>query len=353
MKKYNIGIVGLGKMGSMYIDELLKNPRWNIKSACDINKENLEKVKKIIPGVEIFQSPENIFNDPLIDVVGIFTYADGRYDLIKKALNAGKHILAEKPLAVDTMKEKELLDIIEKSKKIVAVNLFNRNAWYHKEMQAFIASGEIGELAIIRVSHQTQGKMPSESNVTEIEGAPFHCCGMHYVDVARWYAKSEYDRWNAQGVRLWNWHEPWWVEVHGSFKNGIVFSIVNGFVYAQMSDSKTSNCGIELIGTLGVVRMNHDFKEVNIEYFGVNKTLKKSGPYGNKKIDVMLDVFADSLDKGENMGFPTARDSVIASSISREMLESTLINNAAPVIGTKDDIKKIFAHKKIKGLYDL
>jgi myo-inositol 2-dehydrogenase/D-chiro-inositol 1-dehydrogenase len=82
-----------------------------------------------------------------------------------------------------------------------------RSAWYHHEILDFIARGQIGELAILRLSHQTPGLMPTEGHGPE--GPPFHDCGMHYVDVARWYAGSEYDRWHAQDIRMWAWPEPW------------------------------------------------------------------------------------------------------------------------------------------------
>ena len=156
----------------------------------------------------------------------------------------------------------------------MAVNLFNRNAWYHKEMQAFIAEGEIGELAIIRVSHMTPGHMPGEGH--EPEGPPFHDCGMHYVDVARWYAKSEFERWHAQGIRMWDHKEPWWVQAHGNFKNGVVFDITQGFVYGHLAQEKTHNCYVEAIGTRGVCRMRHDFKDATIECFGVNTHQQKN-----------------------------------------------------------------------------
>jgi predicted dehydrogenase len=94
---------------------------------------------------------------------------------------------------------RQLVREIEASDRFVAVNLFNRNAWYHKDIQRFIAEGQIGDLGVIRVCHMTPGHMPLEGH--DREGPPIHDCGMHYVDVARWYANSEYKTWHAQGVR--------------------------------------------------------------------------------------------------------------------------------------------------------
>jgi hypothetical protein len=48
------------------------------------------------------------------------------------------------------------------------------------------------------------------------------------VDVARWYAGSDYATYHAQGVRMWSYADPWWLQVHGTFQNGVVFDITQG-----------------------------------------------------------------------------------------------------------------------------
>jgi hypothetical protein len=96
------------------------------------------------------------------------------------------------------------------------------------------------------------------------EGPPFHDCGMHYIDLARWYAQSEIERWDAMGLRIWNWSEPWWGTAHGHFQNGVVFKVTVGFTYGQLAQRPVTHCALEAIGTLGVVRMQHDFNEVVI-----------------------------------------------------------------------------------------
>jgi myo-inositol 2-dehydrogenase/D-chiro-inositol 1-dehydrogenase len=225
----------------------------------------------------------------------------------------------------------------------VAVNLFNRNAWYHKEIQAFIAEGEIGDIGIVRVSHMTPGHMPGEGH--EYEGPCFHDCGMHYVDVARWYAKSEYKQWHAQGIRMWDYKDPWWVQVHGCFENGVVFDITQGFVYGHLAKEKTHNCYVDVIGTKGIARMRHDFKDATIELHGVNTTMRKTALFNDKKLDVLCDSMARSILAGKPVNLPTARDSAIASEVAWKMLNDA-IGNGAPVRGTKREMQQILQHRR-------
>ncbi len=341
--KLRAGILGYGRMGRGFVAAMQENPLWEIAAVYDIKPETRQLARHNIPNARIYDRPEPIFADRTIDAVGLFTLADARPQQISQALATRKHVLAEKPIAADVATEWRLVHEIEASDRFVAVNLFNRNAWYHKDIQRFIAEGEIGNLAVIRICHMTPGHMPLEGH--DPEGPPFHDCGMHYVDVARWYAQSEYKTWHAQGLRMWDYKDPWWVQVHGTFANGIVFDITQGFIYGHLAKQQPHNCYVDVIGTKGVARMYHDFSEATVELYGVNNTVCKSAAFNDKKLDVMVDVFARSILAGKNLGFPQARDSVIASEVSWAMLQDA-IANIPPVRGTPEEMQQILEQRR-------
>jgi len=330
-------------MGRGFAAAMQESGLWEIAAVYDISAPVRELARQQVPGVAIYDRPEPIFSDPAIDVVGLFTLADARPQQIRQALASRKHVLAEKPIAADVATEWELVRAIEASDRFVAVNLFNRNAWYHKNIRRFIAEGEIGELAVIRICHMTPGHMPLEGH--DPEGPPFHDCGMHYVDVARWYAGSEYKTWHAQGLRAWGYKDPWWVQAHGTFENGVVFDITQGFIYGHLAKEQPHNCYVDAIGTKGVARMRHDFSEATVELYGVHEMLRKTAAFNDKKLDLMVDVFARSVLTGENLGFPQARDSVIASEVSWAMLNDA-IANIPPVRGTPEEMQQILEHRR-------
>lgn len=337
-RRMRIGIIGFGRMGRKFFKELIRNPKWEITHICDTSSVSLTDAAAALPSAVITDNEDDIFSSPDVDVVGLFALADSRSSQIRKAISAGKHIIAEKPVAADITTEWELVHLIERSGLMATVNIFNRNAWYHKEIIDFIASGEIGQLAIIRICHMTPGFLPGEGH--EHEGPSFHDCGMHYVDVARWYAGSEYDRWHAQGVRMWAHKDPWWVQAHGTFKNGVVFDITQGFVYGHMAKDQTHNSYVDVIGTKGITRMSHDFRTARVELHGVTRTETVEKPFNDKKIDVLVNNFADSLIAGRNLGFPEVRDSVVASEYAWKMLEDA-VRNEPPVIGSGEELEQI------------
>jgi predicted dehydrogenase len=176
-KKLRAGILGYGRMGRAFVAAMQESELWEVAAIYDICAPVRELARQQVPGAAVHDTSDPIFNDPSIDALGLFTLADARPQQIRQALVSHKHVLAEKPLGADVATEWQLVRDIEASDRFVAVNLFNRNAWYHKDIRRFIAQGEIGELAVIRVCHMTPGHMPMEGH--DPEGPPFHDCGMH------------------------------------------------------------------------------------------------------------------------------------------------------------------------------
>ena len=343
-KKIKVGIIGFGRMGNKYLTQLLKNGRYDVTYICDVCEEARQYAAKQVPQATIVADEDIVFNDPNVQVVALCTLANLRKEQIEKAVKQGKHIISEKPIADTVEREWQGVDTTEKAHVLSTVNLYLRNSWYHEAMRRFIDEGELGELAIIRVCHMTPGLAPGEGH--EYEGPCFHDCGMHYVDIARWYARSEYATWHAQGMRMWSYKEPWWLQCHGTFENGIVFDITQGFVYGQLSKDQTHNSYVELIGTKGIVRMTHDFKTAVVELHGVTRTLRIERPFGGKNIDVLVDRFADSIENGHlDPRLPSMRDSAIASEYASHFLENAK-THALPAIGNLRTLEQIRERRK-------
>ena len=340
----NVGIIGFGRMGRFYLQEMQKSGRWNIAYICDINPKSRELAKKISPESKVIKNEQEIFDDKTVEVVGLFALADSRKEQIEKAISCGKHVISEKPIADTIEREWEAVRISENTPLFSTVNLYLRNSWYHKLIKEFIQKGEIGEMAILRICHLTPGLAPGEGH--EYEGPSFHDCGMHYVDIARWYADCDFKTWNAQAVRMWNYKDPWFLQCHGTFENGVVFDITQGHVYGQLSKVQTHNSYIDIIGTKGIVRMTHDFNTAVVELHGVTQTIREEKPFGGKNIDVLCDLFADSIASGvRHPNLPMLRESAIASEYAWKFLEDAKSKDL-PAIGEMKTLEEIWKRRK-------
>lgn len=326
-------------MGGFYLNEFLKSERWEVSAICELNEVAHDDIRRRAPMARIVTDEDEIFNDPGIDLVVLSALADSRPSQIRKAVAAGKHIIAEKPIGDTPANEWETVKVVENAPIIAAVNLYIRNSWYLKELDDCIRSGELGDLAILRICHMTPGLSPGEGH--EAEGPAFHDCGMHYVDVARWLAHSEYKTKHAQAVRMWEYKDPWWLQVHGTFENGVVFDITQGHNYGQLSKVQTHNSYMDVIGSKGIARMSHDFKTAVVEIHGVNRTERIERPYGGKNIDKLIDVMADSIEKGErDPRLPSMRDAAVASEFAWECLDDAWTHDM-PVAGTAEELEQI------------
>lgn len=345
MKTYRIGVIGFGNIGTQWVRAIreLGGGRWEVAYICETAAERRAAAAELAPEATVVGTPDAIYADPTVDVVGSFAIEDSRPEQVRQALAAGKHLIIEKPIAPDTAAANELLRAIRASDRLVAVNLFNRNAWYHHRARAFVDSGQIGRVGILRLCHMTAGRIPGWGHGPEVP--PLHTCGMHYLDIARWYARSEYDRWHAIGVRMWGEPRPWWGSVHGHFRNGVAFELTNGFVYGHQAKDPIVHSSFECIGTEGVVRFEHDFKTVRLQMHGTSETIDETGPYGGKKFDVMLDLMARSLDAGRDLGLPSPEDAVVAYDIAGRM-QADAERNSPPAIGTQDDLAALTASKR-------
>lgn len=344
MSKIKVGLIGFGRMGEFYLNEMKKSGKWEIAYICDISPATRTYAESIIPEAKVVSDWNIIFNDSQVQAVVLSALADTRKEFIRMAIESGKHIIAEKPIAACLKDEWETVSLQESSNVLATVNLYLRNSWYHNTIKDFVRSGEIGELAIIRVCHMTPGLAPGEGH--EYEGPAFHDCGMHYVDIARWYAESEYKTWHSQAIRMWDYKDPWWLQCHGTFENGVVFDITQGFVYGQLSKDQTHNSYIDIIGTKGIARMTHDFKTAAVDLRGTSVTERIEKPFGGKNIDTLCSKFAASIESGIiDPSLPTFRDSAKASEYAWMFLEDARKNDL-PSVGDLQTLEQIRERRK-------
>ena len=145
---------------------------------------------------------------------------------------------------------------------------------------------------------------------------------------------------------MWNYKEPWWLQCHGTFENGVVFDITQGHVYGQLAKDQTHNSYIDIIGTKGIARMTHDFKTAIVELHGVTQTHRLIQPYGGKNIDVLCKLFAESIETGSrSASLPTFRDAAKASEYAWRFLQDARKHDL-PAIGELETLRQIHERRR-------
>jgi myo-inositol 2-dehydrogenase/D-chiro-inositol 1-dehydrogenase len=82
-----------------------------------------------------------------------------------------------------------------------------------------------------------------------------------------------------------------------------------------------------------------------VELHGMHHTITKTEDFKDKKIDILVDVFAKSVLAGKNLGYPTVKDSVIASDMAWKMFDDA-VKNGAPCIGKPEEMDDIIVRRR-------
>jgi len=149
MEKVRFGIIGIGNQGTGYA---LKLAAGQIKNAtltaiCDIKESRREWAKKNLPAdVQIFASVEEMFASHAMDAVEIAVPHYDHPTIAIQALNAGYHVLVEKPAGVYTKAVKEMNEVANKSGKVFGLMFNQRTNPVYQKVKELVESGELGEI---------------------------------------------------------------------------------------------------------------------------------------------------------------------------------------------------------------
>lgn len=336
-----LAMVGLGSIGKAHLEDAAACPRWEVAYLCDLSEDALAAAGELAPQATKTTDFAQVLADDSIEAVSINTLSNVRPALVRQALAAGKHVLCEKPLAPTADEAAELVKDIRTYDRLVTTNLFNRNAPYLRQAYDFVQSGQIGRIGIIRLNHCTFGG-GVEGRIRDthkaVEGHVLHDCGMHYVDVIRWFGGAEYRDFDVKAVRFWESEFDVQFMVRGHLDNDILFDLHNGFCYTTLSKESANNSSQEFIGTHGVIHIRHDFRTVWLDMYGRSETVRTTMPYGGKKLDIMYREFAEALDVGDLGLLPRLEDAVAASRYAQAMVDQAL-GQPIPNVGTADEFK--------------
>jgi predicted dehydrogenase len=159
----NLAVVGCGYWGKNLVRNFYRTGA--LKTVCDSNADALKKIKASHPDVALELNFSEVLKDGGIEGVVIATPASSHYELIKKALDAGKHVLVEKPFTTSYKEAVELAGLAEKKKLVLMVGftfLYNPAV---RKVKEIIDSGELGEVYYIYSQRLNLGIVRKDVNV--------------------------------------------------------------------------------------------------------------------------------------------------------------------------------------------
>lgn len=159
-----IGLIGLGYWGPNYARVVNELPGAELVVVCDASNEALEFIQSRVPGARTTTASEEIFAADDLDAVIIATPTSTHYELALRALEGGKHVLCEKPLAATTFECDALIAAARNAGRVLFTGhtfLFNPAV---RRMRQLVEDGSLGRLLYAHTTRTGLGPIRQDVN---------------------------------------------------------------------------------------------------------------------------------------------------------------------------------------------
>jgi predicted dehydrogenase len=150
-----IGVIGLGHWGPNHIRNFYALPNVKVVAAVDLDGKRRQRVQQMYHDIELSETADSIWNRRDIDAVVVATPTATHYQLVKAALESGKHVLCEKPLAAQSRDAWDLVRLAQAANRVLMVGnvfLFNPGVEYTKGALDRKVVGEVYYLNAVRTN---------------------------------------------------------------------------------------------------------------------------------------------------------------------------------------------------------
>ncbi len=160
MKK--IGVVGFGFMGVTHALGIVRTDQLELKAIVTASPENLQNRLAQVPALEVdrdmlnhvnvYQTLEECLDKEPLDALDICSHTLHHYDLTKRALEQGKHVLLEKPFCLDLAQGAELIDLARQQNVVLMIAHSLRFVPAYQRLKEWTDRGEYGKLEFLYLS---------------------------------------------------------------------------------------------------------------------------------------------------------------------------------------------------------
>lgn len=187
MGKIKIAMVGVGSISECHIDAYKQLDNVELYAFCDINSERLEFMGKKHGITRLYTDEAEMLRElPEIDAVSVCTWNCAHAPCAIMALEAGKNVLCEKPMATNAHDAKLMLDAAKKSGKLLMIGFvrrFGKDCAITKDLMS-----ELGEVYYAKAQNLRRNGNPGGwfADKSRSGGGPLIDLGVHSIDLARY-----------------------------------------------------------------------------------------------------------------------------------------------------------------------
>lgn len=192
MKTLKVGIIGCGGIATQkHMPSLSLIKEVEMVAFCDIIVEKAEKAKEEFgtKDAKVYKDYKELLKDKSIDVIHVCTPNRSHSFITVDALEAGKHVMCEKPMAINTVEAKKMVDAAKRTGKKLTIGYQNRYRADSLYLKAETEKGTLGDIYFAKAHAIRRRAVPTWGvflNEYEQGGGPLIDIGTHALDLTLW-----------------------------------------------------------------------------------------------------------------------------------------------------------------------
>lgn len=304
MSKLKMAVIGTGGISNEHIRGYIKNPNTEVYAFCDINPERLKNMAEEygVPSERCFTDKDEMLKAlPEIDAVSVCTWNSAHAQCSIAALNAGKHVICEKPMAMNAHEAEEMLAAAKRNNKLLMIGFVRRHGNDCKVVKDYIDTGFFGDLYYAKATYLRRNGNPGGwfGDKSRSGGGPLIDLGVHVIDLVRYLFG------NPKPVSVYG------VTFQKLFNRP---NVIGGKAWESTTKGENDICDVEdlasalirfdngaVLSVEAAFSLNIKKDEGNIELFGT-----KAGA----KLDPQVEIFTELNDRMVNVSF--AQDTALS-----------------------------------------
>ncbi len=189
MERVRVGVIGCGSIGTWHIDRLQKAGA-EVVAICDIRQDRLEQVKAEFEVPKAYTDYEDLLARKDLEAVVVALPNYLHKPVTVAAFQAGKHVLCEKPTAMNTAEVEEMLSARDRAGKKLLIGLTQRFRDSSRVLKEHIAAGELGDVYYAKCGYLRRSGIPGMGSWftrrDQAGAGPIFDIGVHALDLAMW-----------------------------------------------------------------------------------------------------------------------------------------------------------------------
>jgi len=188
-KDLKVGIIGVGGIARTHMPGWEASEHAEVVAGCDIRPDVLQGWGEIHGITALSTDADDLFGDPEIDIIDVCTPNMTHAPLVIAALDAGKHVICEKPLAPTPDEIRQMIEARDRSGKLLMTAQHFRFKGISQAMKAEIETGALGDIYHARSwMLRRNGFIPSSTFIRKelSGGGPCIDIGVHILDLTLW-----------------------------------------------------------------------------------------------------------------------------------------------------------------------